>query len=982
MAKVAKVAKMAGIPRMARMVKQTRRARVPRTGQQAIRGRVGTGRALTIAAASLVLACTPPDTPGVSPSGSVAIDYERYELGNGLDVVLHVDPSDPIAAVAMTLHVGSAREVEGKTGFAHLFEHLFFLDSENLGPGGLDRLMTRIGSSTNGSTSNDRTNYFETVPIDGLEKALWAEADKLGFFINTVTEAVVAKEKQVVKNEKRQGVDNQPYGHNNYVVDMALYPDGHPYEWQVIGSLDDLDSATLADVVDFHTKWYGPNNATLVVAGDIDVERTKGWIERYFGEIPAADMPETSTPPEVVLTETASLVHEDNYARVPQLTMAWPTVPVYHPDQYALDVLAELLTDGKSSPFYEVLVEEAEVAPDVSAFQRNAELAGRWTLTVRTYDGIDLDSAQTAIDQAFARFEEEGVPADELERIKAGYETSFYAGLSSVLGKAFQLAQYNIFAGDPGFAEEDLKRFLAVTEADVMRVYDAYIRNRHHVVTSFVPRGQLALALEGSTRAEVVEEPIVMGAEAEIGEIERGTERTPSAIDRSVEPPYGDPPSLTAPDVWEAALGNGVPVFGIEDREVPLVQLELRIKGGQLLEEPGRTGVANLLAESMMAGTATKTPEELEQAIDLLGASISVSAGPQSFSIRGTTLERNYDATMDLVEEILLEPRFDAEEFAISKQRVANNLRQRSAIPSAVGADVFQRLLYGDHVLAENRLGDLETIDGIGLDDLRAYHARALAPGLAAFHVTGAIAQPRVIASLDRLAVEWQGDTPALPAVPEWDESRAGLYFVDVPNASQSVLNIGYLALAETDSDYHPATVMNFRLGGGGFASDLTQVLREQRGYTYGIGSGFNGTDLAGPFRISSGVRSNVTYEALATIKEIVDTHGPEYDEEDLDATQSFLLRANARAFETAGAKLGVLGDMSLYGFPADYVLEREGIVREMTIPRARELAERYLDTDAMIWLVVGDAATQLPRLGALGLGEATVLDREGVPVR
>jgi zinc protease len=337
---------------------------------------------------------------------------------------------------------------------------------------------------------------------------------------------------------------------------------------------------------------------------------------------------------------------------------------------------------------------------------------------------------------------------------------------------------------------------------------------------------------------------------------------------------------------------------------------------------------------------------------------------------------------MDLVEEILLEPRFDAEEFAISKQRVANNLRQRSAIPAAVGADVFQRLLYGDHVLAENRLGAIETIDGIGLDDLRAYHARALAPGLAAFHVTGAIAQPGVIASLDRLAAEWQGEAPELAAAPDWDESRAGLYFVDVPNASQSVLNIGYLALAETDPDFYPATVMNFRLGGGGFASELTQVLREQRGYTYGIGSGFNATELAGPFQISSGVRSNVTYEALAVIKEIVESHGPEYDEEDLEATQSFLLRTNARAFETAGAKLGLLGDMSAYGFPADYVLEREGVVREMTIARARELAERYLDTSGMIWLVVGDAATQLERLSALELGEASVVDREGVPVR
>lgn len=918
---------------------------------------------------------------GSSDGADVTIDFERYELQNGLEVILHVDRSDPVAAVAMTFHVGSAREVEGKTGFAHLFEHLFFLDSENLGPGGLDRLMTRVGSSTNGSTSNDRTNYFEVVPIDGLEKTLWAEADKLGFFINTVTESVVAKEKQVVKNEKRQGVDNQPYGHNNYVIDQALYPDGHPYQWQVIGSLADLESAELADVVDFHSKWYGPNNATLVVAGDIDVDQTKGWIERYFAEIPAADMPATPEPPPVELTESLYLYHEDNLARLPMLTMAWPTVPVYHPDAYALDVLAQLLTDGKSAPFYEVLVEEAEVAPAVQAFQRNMELAGRLDLRVRAYAGTDLDDVATAIEEAFVRFESEGVPEDELERIKAGYETAFYGGLASVLGKAFQLAQYAIFADDPGFVSTDLERALSVTADDVLRVYEEYVKDRPAIVTSFVPRGAPELVVEGSNRAEVVEEPIVLGAEAEIGEIQRGETRTPSVIDRATEPPYGPSPTLRAPTVWQTELDNGLPVLGIEDREVPLVQFEVRILGGQLVEEPGRVGVANLLAESMTAGTANRTPEELEKAIDMLGATINVGAGAQTFSIRGSTLARNFEETMELVQEMLLEPRYDAEEFALAQQRVRNTLQQRAASPVALASDVFQGLLYGDHMLAANRLGTVESVAAITLEDLRRYHEAALRPGVAALHVSGAVTRDEVESAVGRLEAEWTGDGPALPAAPTWSPQRAGLYFVDVPGASQSVLNIGYLALAETSDDFYPATVMNFRLGGGGFASELTQVLREGRGYTYGIRSSFNGTTMPGPFQISSSVRANVTYEALELIKEIVERHGPEFDETDLDATQSFLLRSNARAFETAGAKLGLLGDMSWYGFPADYALEREQVVRNMSIGDVQSLADRYLDPSRMVWLVIGDAQTQLPRLAALGLGDATVLDREGRPI-
>ncbi len=554
----------------------------------------------------------------------LSIDFERYQLDNGLDVVLHVDRSDPLAAVAMTFHVGSAREIPGKTGFAHLFEHLFFLDSENLGPGGLDRLMTRVGSSTNGSTSRDRTNYFEVVPVDGLEKTLWAEADKLGFFINTVSESVVAKEKQVVKNEKRQGVDNNPYGHTSFVLDRALYPEGHPYSWQVIGSLEDLESATLADARDFHTRWYGPNNATLVVAGDIDVEQTKAWIEKYFGEIPARPMPELSEPPAVTLTESTRLFHEDNFARLPMLTMAWPTVPMYHPDSYALNVLARILTDGKTTPFYEVIVEEEELAPSARAFNSSQELAGRFTLSIRAFAGRDLDDVYAAVESAYQRFEDEGVPPEELKRVLAGTETAFYRGLSSALGKGFQLAQYAIFADDPGFVGEDLRRTLAVTEGDVLRVYETYLKDRPYVATSFVPRGQPEMALEGSERAEIVEEPIVQGAEAEFV-VQRGEERNPTgSFDRTVEPPFGASPSLHAPDVWGDTLANGLAVLGIEDREIPLVQFELRFKGGLLADDPERIGVANLLAESMTEGTANRTSAELEQAIDLLGASINV----------------------------------------------------------------------------------------------------------------------------------------------------------------------------------------------------------------------------------------------------------------------------------------------------------------------------------------------------------------------
>ena len=933
------------------------------------------GLASAVSATACIAAGSAGPVPALPP-----LAYERYELENGLDVVLHVDRSDPVAAVAMTFHVGSAREIEGRTGFAHLFEHLLFLDSENVGPGGLDELINRVGGLMNGTTNRDRTNYFEVVPIDALEKVLWAESDRLGFFINTVSESVVAKEKQVVKNEKRQRVDNRPYGHSNAVIDEALYPVGHPYRWQVIGSLADLDAASLSDAREFHSRWYGPNNATLVVAGDLDVVRTKAWIEKYFGEIPARETPAAPEPPPVRLGQTARLFHEDNFARLPELTLAWPTVPLFHPDSYALNFLADLLADGKATPLHQVLVEEEGLAPDVSASNRSEELAGRFTVRVRAHAGVDLDDVHAAVQSAFSRFERQLVSADDLETVRARTEARFYAGLESTLNKAFHLARYNTFAGSPGFGGEDIAQQLGVTASDIARVYDAYLRGRPFVASSFVPRGQADLALEGSLPARVVEEPIVAGAEEATGAIVRGEDRTPSAIDRTVEPPYGRSFASSAPTVWDATLGNGLTVVGVEDSESPLVRFQLRMRGGHLLEGRGRTGAANLLAQTMTEGTVHRTAAQLEEAIDLLGATIRISSGAETFVLSGSTLARNFAATMAFLEEILLEPRHDPEAFELARQRVITSLSQRSANPEAIGEDVYRRLLYGDHVLGSSSLGTSESIRSIEIGDLAAFHRDFLVPAVAAFHVVGDVTPDDVLASLAGISERWRGPPAEFPDPPPVG-SAGGLYFVDVPGASQSVLRIGHLALAESDPAFYPATVMNFWLGGS-FSGNLSSQLRERRGYTYGIRSAFRGSEIPGPFTIASAVRSNVTFEALELIKDIVERYGPEFDAEDLEATQSYLLRANARAFETPEAKLRLLGDMTRYGFPADYVLRREEVVRQMTAERIRTLAAEHLDVERMVWLVVGDARTQLAGLRALGLGEPVVLDREGRPVR
>ena len=398
----------------------------------------------------LVSSCTSGDSES---SEKLSLDYEKITLDNGLEVVLHQDNSDPIVAVAILVHAGSNREKPGRTGFAHFFEHMLFQRSENVPDGGFFKNINEWGGTFNGGTWTDGTVYYEVVPKDALEKVLWMESDRMGYFINAVTLASLEGEKPVVQNEKRQRVDNQPYGHTQSVILKALYPEGHPYNWTVIGELEDLQNATLEDVKEFYEKWYGPNNATLVIAGDIDKNAVSDMAKKYFGEIPSRGIDTPMAPQPVSLNETKVFSYEDNFARLPEIRMTYPTVGQYHPDQWALDALGQILSSGKRAPLYKAIVEESKVAPEVSSFNNSNELAGTFTIRVRANGGTDLDSVRSVINQTLADFDKEGFNVKDLDRIKAGLETNFYNGISSVLGKAFQLATYNEYAGSPDFVE-------------------------------------------------------------------------------------------------------------------------------------------------------------------------------------------------------------------------------------------------------------------------------------------------------------------------------------------------------------------------------------------------------------------------------------------------------------------------------------------------------------------------------------------------
>lgn len=932
----------------------------------------------------ILLSCN--TTNEKSKKVDLKIDYEKITLDNGLDVIFHVDKSDPVVAVELMVHVGSAREIAGRTGFAHLFEHLLFLESENLGKGGLDKMSARIGGSgANGSTSRDRTNYLQTVPNDALEKMIWAEADKLGWFINTVTDPVLAKEKQVVKNEKRQSVDNRPYGHRQYVIGKNLYPKDHPYNWQVIGSLEDLQNATLQDVKNFFKKWYVPNNATLVLSGDFDVNKAKEWVHKYFDEIPKGEEIAAIQKKPGVVPVTKNLFYEDNFARLPELTLTWPAVEQYHKDAYALDILTEYLSSGKKAPLNKVLVDDLKVTSGTTMFNFTSEIAGQIQLIVRAFQNTPLDKVKTGIDQAFTDFEKNGIPQKDLDRIKAGLETDFYSSLSSVLGKGSRLASYNTYTGDPGYVTKELNETLAVTKEDVMNAYNKYIKGKNYIATSFVPKNEQKLALTNSEPATVVEEKIVMGAEENFDASVAATyEKTPSTFDRSVEPPYGNAPEVKVPTVWESKLDNGLKIYGIENTEVPLVAFNFVIEGGQLLEKMDKLGVANLTAGILEKGTKTKDVGQLEDAIAQLGASINIFASKRDITISGTTLSKNYNKTIALVKEMLLEPRWDKEEFDLLKKQAITNLRQQEASPRAIASNQFNKLIYGaDNIVSKNVLGTIASVEAITIDDLKNYYNNFISPSVTTMHVVGAINKDVIVNSLQDLAINWSAKKVNIPTFKTPNApTKSTVYFYDIPNAKQSQIRFGAPALAFTDADFYPATVMNYILGGGGFASQLTQQLREGKGYTYGIRSSFRGTKEKGPFMISSGVRSNITLEASQLVKQILENYAKNYNEKDLATTKGFLIKSNARAFETMRAKLRMLENISTYNLSPDYVKDREKIVSEMTIPRIKELANKYVDPNKMIWLVIGDAETQLKRMKELGFGEPVLLNDLQIPVK
>lgn len=910
----------------------------------------------------------------------IVIPYRKYRLDNGLTVILHQDTSDPLVHVDVTYHVGSAREDIGKSGFAHFYEHMMFQGSENVADEEHFKIITEAGGTLNGTTNTDRTNYFETVPANQLEKMLWLEADRMGFFLDAVTQEKFEVQRETVKNERAQRYENRPYGLLWERVGEAMYPEGHPYSWSTIGYIEDLNRADLNDLKAFFLRWYGPNNAVLTIGGDLDVAETLDWVVKYFGPIPRGPEVENMPPQPAVLDADRYISMEDNI-QLPLVFMAWPTVYARHPDEAPLDVLMSILGEGRTSLFYKNLVRDG-LAVQATAGHPCSELSCRFTLYAlpNPASGAGLPELEAVMRASLAEFESRGVTDDDLNRVKAGIVSSEIFGLESVSGKVSQLAFYETFAGNANFTAADIARYEAVTAEDVVRVYNTYLKDKPAVIMSIVPKG-MADAIAAPDTWERYERTIPESGP--IADEDLDFRRATDTFDRSVQPPASDKnPSVSLPQIWRSRLDNGAEVIGALNTETPTTAIRIRIEAGQRQETLDKLGLSGLTAGMLGEATAVSTNEELFNRLALLGSSISISSGDRFTTITVRSLTKNLDATLAIAAERLLSPAFDEADFARLKDQTIQGIETSKKEAGYLATTAYRRVLRGgEEAIAYPDNGTIETVQAITLQDVKAFYDTYYSAAAGSVVVVSDLGEAAVMEKLGVLG-DWGGDWTPGAFAPNFPDVEGGvLYLVDKPDAAQSVIRIGMDALPyDATGDYYRAGLMNYVLGGA-FNSRINLNLREDKGYTYGARSGFAGNEAYGVFTASGSVRADVTTESIQEfLAELTAYQAEGITPDELEFTKKSIGQRDARAYETPSQKLGLISRILTFDLPLSYVDEQKAILAAISEQEIDAIAAETLALEDMVIVVVGDKASILPGLETLGL-PIVELDANGEPV-
>ena len=889
-------------------------------------------------------------------AGLPDIPSETFVLDNGLTLIVHEDHKAPIVAVNVWYHVGSKDEPDGQSGFAHLFEHLMFNGSENFNDDYF-QVLERVGATDlNGTTNPDRTNYFQNVPTEALDAVLFMESDRMGHFLGAVDQAKLDEQRGVVQNEKRQG-ENNPYGRTRQLVNDATYPEGHPYDHTTIGSMEDLNAASLEDVQEWFRTYYGPNNAVVVVAGDVTPEVALEKVTRYFGDIepgpPVAKFERWIAP----MDGDRRQVVED---RVPsaRVTRVWNVPEVGSTDANMLSLATSVLASGKTSRLYERLVYRDQTATGAFAYVNTGEIGSQLYVVATARPGVDPAVVEAALDQELARFIEDGPTEAELDRVQTGLRADFVRGVERIGGfggKSDVLAESQVYLGSPDAYREDLAEALAAEPDDVRDAARRWMTTGAYTLVT-VPRPELSASA--------------------------------STVDRTagVPEPQGGTPAVTFPTLQRRTLSNGLEVVLAERHDVPLVEMQLLVDSGYAADDPARPGLASLALDMMDEGADGLDALEIAEREAALGAEIGTGAGIDVASVSASALVANLDDTLELMADIALRPDFPTGELERLRQQRLAQIQSEKSQPVGLAIRVLPAKLYGEghaYSLPLSGSGTEAAVQSFTRDDLVAFHDTWFRPNNATLVVAGDVTMDALVPLLEDAFDDWEpADVPAKNvATVEQPERR--VYLLDRPGAEQSIVMAAHLAPGRDDPDDLAIETLNTVLGGS-FTSRVNMNLREEKGWSYGAQSILLGARGQRPFLVFAPVQTDKTGESMGEIvrelREVV-TDRPATEAEVMQAKAGQTLTLSGR-WETLGALGSSVAEIVQYSLDDDYYQRYAGEITALGTDRVARAAQSLVRPDNIVWVVVGDLSEIEAPVRALDLGPVEVIDADGNVVR
>jgi len=897
--------------------------------------------------------------PSMMSSSIPKVEFEKYALPNGLQVILHVDRKLPVVHVNQWFHVGSKNERPGRTGFAHLFEHVMFQGSKNAA-GEYFTYAEKAGANlreggVNGTTNNDRTNYFATVPSGNLEQLLWLESDRLATLGEALTAEKLDGQRAVVRNERRQGLENVPYGRWFKLLVENLHPMGHPYSWSVIGSHEDLIAASLDDVKEFFKRYYTPNNLTLVIAGDFEAAEAKRLVEKYFGGIPAGpalDRPARDIPK----LDGEKIVEVSD--RVPQerTFFGWPSMPFFEKGEAELDIAALILTDGLSSRLKKALVYDKQIATNVTAFGFNNEISGAFIVDATARPGASLAEVEKVVTAEIARLAKGGPTADELERAKTKWEYNFITGLERIGGfggKADRLAQYNTYRDDPGKFEEDVARYRAVTAADVRAVVSKYLDTQNRLLIRFHP--------ETSKRA------------------------AEDKLDRSKLPALGADRRFVTPEVKSAKLSNGMDLFVVERSDLPKVAMTFATTAGSVADTPGKDGLASLVVSTLDTGTPTRKELEIEDALGNLGTALSGSATREYSTISLEVLKRNLTPALSIAADVIRNPLFPASELSREKKRILDGLSQQLNNPAAVSAIVRPMVAFGpEHPYGRPVNGLPSTVSKIERSDLAEFHAKYWKPKSSAVIFVGDVSLSEAKTLAENAFGTWQGEAAPSTMIPEpRPMGRGKVFLIDRQDAAQTVVAQILPAPRRNTDDYYAYRLVDAVWGGGGFGTRLNLNLREDKGYSYGVFSNMANLNEGGHWWSGGGVQTDKTKESIVEfVSELNNLGGKKpISDSELVTAREGRVRGYAQQFESLTRIAGQIAGLWAARLPMSELQREVDVTSTLGMEAVAAATRKYVDPSTSTLLLVGDLSKIEPGIRSLNLGEIIILNNEGKPV-